>query len=76
MICKIKMNTENDVVKVSEVAAKTGIDMSVSCGNDMIDPRSLLGLFNFIGKEAVLVAPDDMDHRYFQKVVKRMGVAV
>ena len=47
MICPIKMNTKEDVVRVSEVAANAGIDMSVSCGNAMIDPRSILGLFAF-----------------------------
>lgn len=75
MICKIMMKDERDVVRVSEEAANAGIDMSVSCGNAMIDPRSILGLFSFIGKEAVLVAPDDLNPRYFQKLVKRMGVA-
>ena len=49
--------------------------MSVSCGNHMIDPRSILGLFTFIGKDALLVAPDDMNPNYFMRIVKKMGVA-
>jgi hypothetical protein len=49
--------------------------MSVSCGNAMIDPRSILGLFAFVGKDALLVAPDDLNPNYFMKLVKRMGVA-
>ena len=75
MICPIKMNTKEDVVRVSEVAANAGIDMCVSCGNAMIDPRSILGLFAFVGKDALLVAPDDLNPNYFMKLVKRMGVA-
>ena len=44
-------------------------------GNAMIDPRSILGLFAFVGKDALLVAPDDLNPNYFMKLVKRMGVA-
>jgi hypothetical protein len=49
--------------------------MSVSSGTAMIDPRSLLGLFNFVGKKVNLIAPDEMDPNYFMKLVKKMGVA-
>jgi hypothetical protein len=41
----------------------------------MIDPRSILGLFAFIGKDALLVAPDNLNPKYFMKLVKKMGVA-
>ena len=75
MICPIFMKDTKDVERVSKVAADAGIDMSVSCGNAMIDPRSILGLFNFVGKEALLVAPDDMNPNYFMRLVKKMGVA-
>ena len=75
MICPIYMKDAKDVERVSSVAAIAGIDMSVSCGNDMIDPRSILGLFTFIGKDAMLVAPDDLDPKYFMRLVKKMGVA-
>ena len=75
MICPIKMKTEQDVIRVSEIAANSGIDMSVSCGTAMIDPRSILGLFAFVGKDAVLVAPDNLNPKYFMKLVKKMGVA-
>lgn len=70
------MNTKEDVLRVSNEAANSGLDLSVSTGTEMIDPRSLLGLFNFMGKEAHLVAEDDVNPKYFQKLVKRMGVAV
>ena len=75
MICPIFMKDTKDVEKVSKVAADAGVDMSVSCGNVMIDPRSILGLFNFVGKEALLVAPDNMNPNYFMRLVKKMGVA-
>lgn len=75
MFCKIKMITKEDVLRVNRIAAEAGIDMSIFCGDSMIDPRSLLGLFDFMGKEANLVAPEDLNPKYFQKLVKRMGVA-
>lgn len=75
MIYPIIMKDEKDVQRVSKVAADAGIDMSVSSGTAMIDPRSLLGLFNFVGKKVNLVAPDEMDPNYFMKLVKKMGVA-
>ena len=75
MIYPIFMKDAYDVQRVSDVAAEIGIEMSVSCGNHMIDPRSILGLFTFIGKDALLVAPDDMNPNYFMRIVKKMGVA-
>ncbi len=75
MICPIFMKDAKDVERVSAVAAEAGIDMSVSCGADMIDPRSILGLFTFMGKDAILVAPDDLNPNYFMRLVKKMGVA-
>ncbi len=75
MICPIRMNSHEDVVRVSDIVANSGIEMSVSCGSTMIDPRSILGLFAFIGKDALLVAPDNLNPKYFMKLVKKMGVA-
>ena len=75
MICPILMRDAKDVERVSNVAAEAGIELSVSCGTMMIDPRSILGLFNFVGKDALLVAPDNMSPNYFMRLVKKMGVA-
>ena len=75
MIYPIFMKDTKDVERVSAVAAEAGVDMSVSCGNAMIDPRSILGLFTFMGKDALLVAPDDMSPNYFMRLVKKMGVS-
>ena len=76
MICPIEMKTKEDVERVSREAANLGIDMSVSCGNVMIDPRSILALFTLMGKRANLVAPDHLNPKVFERLVKRMGVAV
>jgi hypothetical protein len=76
MFCKIQMNTNEDVMRVSREAALSGIEMTVSKGHVIIDPRSVLGLFGLVGETVTLVAPDDVDHVKFGKIVKRMGVAI
>ncbi len=75
MICPIIMKDANDVQRVSNIAAQSGIDLSVSCGNTMIDPRSIIALFTLMGKNAVLVGPDNINPTYFKRLVKKMGVA-
>ena len=74
MICPIKIKTEEDVVRISDVVMESGLDISVSCDNVMVDPRSILSLFAFVGKDAILVASDDLNPNYFMKLVKKMGV--
>lgn len=74
MICPIRLKTKDDVLRVSEIASKTGLNMSVHCGSTMVDPRSVLALFALLGKGAVLVAPDSVNPTDFAKIVKKMGV--
>jgi hypothetical protein len=69
------MNTREDVMKVSEEAAKAGLNVSVNYGYVTVDPRSILGLFTMMGKEVALVAPDHTNPKEFQKLIRRMGVA-
>ena len=76
MFCTIRMNDNDDVMRVSRVAALSGIELTVSKGHVIVDPRSVLGLFNFVGEEVTLVAPENVDHITFGKVVKQMGVAI
>ena len=76
MYHRIRMNSPEDVEKVSNTVAQTGIPMHISCGSAMIDARSILGLFPFVGKDAFLVAPDGMNPQKFMKLVAKLGVAV
>ena len=75
MICPILMKTSKDVKRVNEIAARSELDMLVSCGTMAIDPRSILGLFAFMGKDALLVAPDDTNPDYFTYLIRKMSVS-
>ena len=75
MTCPIFMKDAKDIKRVNEVATQTTIDMYVQFGTRTIDPRSLLGLFTFMGKDALLVAPDDTDPKHFLYIIKKMSVA-
>ena len=75
MICPIYMENVKDVQKVSNIAAQSGIDMTISCGTIAIDPRSILGLFALMGRKVLLVAPDNTNPTHFMSLVKKMGVA-
>ena len=74
MIHPIRMETIKDVQKVSEEAAQSGLELSVTCGNVIIDPRSILALYTLMGKDALLVAEDNTNPKAFMRLVKRMGV--
>lgn len=76
MILPIKMKNPEDVTRLSNTIAETGIHMAVHCGNVMVDARSILALFTLIGKDAILVAPDDTNPKFFSKLVHKLGVAV
>ena len=75
MTCPVIMKDTADVKRVNEVATQAHLDMYIRAGSRVIDPRSLLGLFTFIGKEAILVAPDSTDPKYFLSVIKKMNIA-
>lgn len=75
MTYPIRLNSPADVTRVSDIIANTGIPMQISCGTAIIDARSVLGLFPFVGKNALLVAPDGMNPNKFMKLVDKLGVA-
>lgn len=74
MIYPIFMKDTKDVERVSKIAATADIDLIVSYKLDAIDPRSILGLFTFMGKNALLVAPDNTNPDYFMQLIKKMSV--
>ena len=75
MIYPIEMKNAEDVVRVNKEASRAGINLSVSVGTLVLDPRSILALFALIGKKANLVAPDSTDPEAFVRLIKRMNVS-
>jgi len=75
MVAQAYIKDRNAVERLNQVASQQMFDMSVSCGNAIVDAKSLLALFEFIGKKVYIVAPDELDPRYFMKIVKKMKLA-
>lgn len=74
MVYPIVLNDKQDVMRLNNVACQQIFDMSVSTDSTIVDAKSLLALFTLIGKPNIhLVAPDDINPRYFSKLIKRMG---
>lgn len=70
----INLKSRDDVIRLNNVACQENFKMQVSSGLDIVDARSLLGLFSLIGKSNVnLVAPDGTNPMCFTRALKRMG---
>jgi hypothetical protein len=74
MVIKTKINTKEDVYNLNLIASQQPYDMFVSYGCDVYDAKSLLALYDLIGKEVNIVAPDRVDPKEFAHVVKKMGL--
>lgn len=75
MVYPIMMKDEKDVLRVNSIACRQPFDLYVSSRTGSyywIDAKSLLGLFSVIGQEMYLVGPDDIDPKYFSKLIKKM----
>lgn len=75
MVTTAYLKDKAAVERLNQVACQQAFDMSVSCGTTMIDAKSLLALFTLIGKKVFIVAPDELNPRYFAKMVKKMQLA-
>lgn len=76
MVYPIKIKSAEDVAKVSNVIAQTGENISIHYGNITLDPRSVLGLFMLVGKDALLVGPDHMNPDKFSRLINKLGASV
>lgn len=76
MIYPIKIKSAKDVTHISELIAQSGENITITYQNITIDPRSVLGLFTMVGKNATLVGPDHMSPEKFSRLLKKLGCAV
>lgn len=72
MIYPYKIETKEDLVRLSELACKEDFPIYISTPYGHIDARSLLGLFTVIGKDIHLVAPDHADADDFHKFLDKL----
>jgi hypothetical protein len=73
MVYPYKINTKEDLVKLSELACKEDFPVYISTPYGQIDARSLLGLFTILGKDIHLVAPDHTSANDFYKFIDKLG---
>lgn len=81
-VCKvvypIMMKDRDDVIRVNQIASQQPFDLSLSTMAGpyiAIDAKSLLAMFSLIGREVYLVGPDDLNPKYFSKLIKRMKLS-
>ena len=69
----IEIKTPAQAEKINLLASEAPYEVWLSCGNLMLDARSLLGLFTLVGKKANVVAEDSVNPRAFSKLVSKMA---
>lgn len=72
MVYPYKIDSKEDLIKLSELACKEDFPVYISTDYGMLDARSLLGLFSMIGKEVNLVAPDHSCAKEFSKFLSKL----
>ena len=72
MVYPIRFDSSERIKKVSDLASNEPYDIWVSCKNDMVNAKSLLGLFSFVGKDVLVVAEDNANPDRFLRVVRKM----
>ena len=67
-----KIETKEDLFKISELASLEDFPVYISTNSAMIDAKSLLALFTILGKEVNLVAPDHIDSTKFSAFIDKL----
>jgi hypothetical protein len=72
MIHPYKINSKEDLVRLSELACQEDFPIYISTPYGQIDARSLLGLFTVMGQDINLVAPDHSCAKDFYKFISKL----
>jgi hypothetical protein len=72
MVHPYKINSKEDLVKLSELACQEDFPIYISTPYGQIDARSLLGLFTVIGKDINLVAGDHTCAKEFSNFIIKL----
>ena len=72
MIYPYKIDTQEDLLRLSELACEEDFPIFISTPYGQIDARSLLGLFTVLGKDINLVAPDHTCAKEFSKFINKL----
>ena len=72
MIYPYKINTKEDLYRLSELASKEDYPIYISTSLGQLDAKSLLALFTILGKEVNLVAPDHANSEDFVRFIEKL----
>ena len=67
-----KINSKEDLVRLSELACKENFPIYISTPYGQVDARSLLALFTVMGQDINLVAPDHSCAKEFTKFIAKL----
>ena len=67
-----KIETKEDLFKLSELASHEDFNIYLSANSVMVDAKSILALFSMLGKEINLVAPDHVEISKFNKFIEKL----
>jgi hypothetical protein len=75
MVYPYKIETREDLIRLSELACKEDFTIYIGTPYGQIDARSLLGLFTIMGQDINLVAPDHANADAFSKFINKLEKA-
>ena len=72
MIYPYKIETKEDLYRLSELASQEDYPIYISADYGRIDARSILGLFTILEREINLVAPDHTKSADFMRFIEKL----
>lgn len=72
MIYPYKIETKEDLYRLSELASQEDYPIYISTDIGQLDAKSILALFTILGKEINLVAPDHANGDNFVRFVEKL----
>ena len=73
MTYPFKIESKEDLYRLSELASKEDFSIFLSTSTEIFDAKSLLALFTILGKEVSLIAPDHADSAKFTKFIEKLN---
>ena len=72
MTYPFKIETQEDLYRLSEMASKEDFSIYLSTNSEIFDAKSLLALFTILGKEVHLTVPDHVEVDKFSRFIKKL----
>lgn len=72
MVYPFVFNSQEDIMRLSELASQEDFPIYISTPYGQLDARSIMGLFTMMGSQVNLVAPDSTDSAKFWKFIDKL----